>query len=816
MEKTLRRGGIGGMIVVVLLGAGLIVARRPLAPQLAAVMATLPEVKAERAVGPTVIHVGPAILHQNVRRFGMNLGGEDFYDSQQILKNLVSRNPGFEGLEWQTVIQCGGVTPTSCTDGANSGSWPDGFLDGGSYEVITGAASGETGAIVHSTAASAHTGAVIQFAQAGKGPVANDYIVVRKASLGDATAGWDTQLIGGATIETEMKDLSPRTPGVQAVRLSAPRNDQGASLKQYFDSTPGRSYLQMRGPYVVRFRAKGLGGNNSVTVFIERAWTGADGPILRQSVPLTNGWKDYSIPFEAHEPTNAVGTVAFGFFVGGGGAIVDDVSLTEAASNGTAFRNDVVSVLQRLQPGILRYMDSGGNWGSSLDNMLATDIGRKRTGYSRYASTSGDIPIGLHDFFILSEKIGAEPWYTMQLGWSDRDVSNLMEYLGGAASTKYGAMRASLGHPEPWTRTFKTIHLEYGNESWNAGQAGAAMTDANAYSERVTKVFGVVRSSAAYATGKFNLIANGQVVNTYLTKAILEKASGMDTLDIAPYTFSTFADDGTTEHIFGPMFAEPQMMDAAAKGVVHQQANAVATATHPVDLAVYETNIGTTDGTVSQASLDAVVPSVGAGIASMDHMLLMLRDLGITVQNTFQLAGGGFHFNDTSGRARDLTSPVWAVVVDMGGPANRVRPSFLAQQVANRAIRPTMLTTLVSGSDPMWNQPKSPNDGIELDHVHELQSFAFTDGETNTLILLNLSRTTPRTLGLEGACAPQGTVSVETLTSRQITDTNEHEDKVKIVDREERDVTPGKTTFTLPPFSMTSLASENHGCVAGK
>jgi hypothetical protein len=233
---------------------------------------------------------------------------------------------------------------------------------------------------------------------------------------------------------------------------------------------------------------------------------------------------------------------------------------------------------------------------------------------------------------------------------------------------------------------------------------------------------------------------------------------------------------------------------------------------HPVDLAVYETNIGTTGGTASQASLDSVVPSVGAGIASIDHMLLMLRDDGIKVQNTFQLGGGTYHFNDTSGRNKDAASPVWAVVVDMGGPTNRVRPSFLAQQLANHAIRPTMLTTMISGDDPVWNQPKSANDEIELNHVHELQTFAFTDGKTDTMILLNLSRTTPRTVGFEGACVPQGTVSVETLTSARITDTNERQENVKIVGRVEHDFAPGKGSLTLPPFSMTSLVAPSHGC----
>ncbi len=808
MRKKLIKSGIIGIVIVALLGAWWMLKRRMRAPLLTSMMVTAPVLAT--AQGPTIIHVSPTILHQDVKRMGMNLGGQDFYDSQQIMKNLVARNPGFEGLEWQTVIPCGKVTPTSCTDGANNGSWPEGFLDGGSYEVITGAAAGTTGTILHSTGASAQAGAVIQFAQAAKAPATGDYIVVRKITDGYATAGWDAQLIGGATITIESKDLPPHTAGKQAVRLKAPRGDQGATLKQYFDSTPGRSYIQLRGPYVVRFKAKGISGNKSLNVYAERP--GGNGPIFRLDAPLTSEWKEYSLPFEAHEPTSAIGTVAFGITLIGGEALIDDVSLSEAGSNGTAFRNDVVSALQRLQPGVLRYMDSGGNWGSNLDNMLAPETGRKVSGYNRYFSTAADIPIGLHDFLVLCEKLGAEPWYTIQMGWSNKDVSNLMEYLGGGATTKYGALRISLGHPEPWTKTFKTIHLEYGNEAWNTAQPGESMADANAYSDRITKVFGIVRSSPAYAGGHFDLIANGQVVNTYLTKAILDQAKGIDTLDIAPYTFTFFGDDSSTEHIFGPMFAQPQMLDTSANGIVHKQANAVATAMRPVDLAVYETNIGTTGGTASQASLDSTVPSVGAGIASIDHMLLMLRDDGIKVQNTFQLGGGSYHFNDTSGRNKDASSPVWAVVVDMGGPTNRVRPSFLAQQLANHAIRPTMLTTMISGDDPTWNQPKSANDEIELNHVHELQTFAFTDGKTDTMILLNLSRTTPRTVGLEGACVPQGTVSVETLTSARITDTNEHQENVKIVGRVEHDFVPGKGSLTLPPFSMTSLVAPSHGC----
>jgi alpha-L-arabinofuranosidase len=819
MEKILRNSlrrssivkpSIAGLTLL-LLGAILFFTIRKMRWPLLTIVAGTPPPPAI-AQGPTVIQVSQVVLHKDVKRLGINLGASDSYDSLQTLRNLVSRNPGFEGREWQTVIQCGQVTADSCTDATQSGSWPAGFLDGGTYEVISGAATGQTGAIVHSTAASGQASATIQFAPGGKALAVNDYIVVRKTTLGEADGGWGVQANGGATVTTEFKDLSSRTTGLQAIRITALRPDQNVYLKQYFDSTPGTSFVQLRGPYVIHFRAKCLGGNKSLGVYVQRGWSSPAALNFQQTVLLTGSWQDYTLNFNAAEPRNAVGTVAFGFSIGGSEVLLDDVSLEEASSNGTAFRNDVVATLQRLKPGVLRYMDSGQNWGSTLDNMLAPQQARQRSGYNKYSNDPADVPIGLHDFLVLSEKIGAEPWYSIQIGWSAEEAANLMEYLGGPVTTKYGAARAALGHPIPWTQTFPVIHLEFGNEAWNTAQPGASIGDAVVYANRATTIFGAMRSSKWYAPGHFNMVADGQAVNTYLNAKVLEVAQGIDSIDIAPYTFGSFNDDSSIEHIFGPMFTEPQMVDSASDGYVHRQANTAATAVHPAHLAVYEVNIGTVDGTASQASLDSTVPSIGAGVASIDHMLLMLRDLGITVQNTFQLGGGRYHFTNTAGKDNNESSPVWAIVLDMGGPTDRVRPSFLAQQLANQVIRPTMLGTSITGSDPTWDQPLSANDKIQLGRVHELQSFAFADTASTTMILLNLSRTTARSVSLAGQCAPQGKVTVQTLTSANITDTNELDDKVKTTSREQDGVVPG-TVFSLPPFSMTALSSSNHGCV---
>ena len=631
------------------------------------------------AQGPTVIEVSQTILREDVIRLGMNLGGESYYDSQQILRNLVSQNPGFEGGQWQTVLQCGAVTPTSCTDAANNGSWTEGFLDGGTFEVISGAAVGQTGTIQHSSAASGQIGTTIQFAAPNPKLAAKDFIVVRHLIPGHATEGWSEYVNGGATIKGEFKDLSPRTPGQQAVRISASRPGQYAGLSTFFDAATAHSYLQLRGPYVLRFRAKGVGGGKSLIVKVSRATPGSEDSLFQQTVQLSGDWQDYTLNFNAMESTRAVGSVGLAFSVGNAEVLLDDVSLEEATSNGTAFRNDVVATLQRLKPGVLRYMDSGENFGSSLDNMLAPAQARKRSGYNRYSTTTNQAAIGLHDFLVLCEKLGTQPWYSMQLGMSVKEGTNLMEYLGGPVTTKYGAVRAALGHPVPWTRTFPMIHLEYGNEAWNTAQPGASIDDPAIYAGRATTIFQAMRASKWYPDGHFNLIANGQAVWAGRTVQLLQTMQGADTIDIGPYNFNTFADDSSIEHIFGPMFAEPQFLDDSVNGYVHQQAHAAATGVHPVHLAVYETNIGTTEGTASQASINATVPSVGAGIASIEHELLMLRDLGVNRAEHLLVGRRHLSLQQYGGYGQERDLP------DMGRCSRYGRPNQPRPPVVSRA-----------------------------------------------------------------------------------------------------------------------------------
>ena len=65
---------------------------------------------------------------------------------------------------------------------------------------------------------------------------------------------------------------------------------------------------------------------------------------------------------------------------------------------------------------------------------------------------------------------------------------------------------------------------------------------------------------------------------------------------------------------------------------------------------VYEVNLHTTQGSIPQAILDTFTPSIGAGLAVADHMLIMLRDEKIRDQLIFSLAGYRYQINDGTGR----------------------------------------------------------------------------------------------------------------------------------------------------------------------
>ena len=678
--------------------------------------------------GVTHLQVTNQVILPDVTRLGINLGEQTYYDSGLMMKNLLYRNPGFEGMAYRSILHCLEGGADRCIDTRHAFTWPAGFWDGATFEVLDGAAVGRKGTVKSSGPSGGGYG--VTLAGAGAAVAAGDWLAVSKEFPGDPTSGWWPKANGGGHFEAERRDLSPATPGRQALRIEAAGPGQSAELKSYFDTTEGFSFIRLHGSYRLSFRAKSLAGSRTIHVHVKRIINGkAD--YLEQDFQLAPAWADYHADFTANEAAGLVGPVEAGFSAEGASLLLDDVDLeqvrdTAAGStelNKTAFRGEVLESLRMARPGVLRLMSSNAYLGSTVDNLLTPPMARQRPGFSVWMATMEDIPVGIPEFLELCREVGAEPWIVAPTAMSEPEARKLVEYLAGGPATPGGALRAAAGHPQPWTRAFRTVHIELGNETWNGIFQGESLDDPAAYGRRADRVFRAMRSAAGEDAAHFDLVAGSQAANPWRSGEVAKAAQAANTVAIAPYLMASVTEWANDDQLYGPLLAEPEQM--SRNGVVQ----ATQAALGGRQMAVYEVNLHSTEGTAPQAVLDRLTPSAAAGVAVAGHMLRMMRDHGVRDEMLFSLPQ--FRFK----RADGTPVRLWGSVVTMGDEG-RARPQLLAESLANRAIRGNMMKVDVSGENPTHDQPKG-NDGVQLASVHEIDAYGFQDGKTHALVVFN-------------------------------------------------------------------------------
>jgi hypothetical protein len=734
--------------------------------------------------GVTHLRVTSQVILPGVTRLGINLGEQTYYDSGQMMKNLLYRNPGFEGMAYRSILHCLQGGPSNCTDTRHSFTWPAGFWDGASFEVLEGAAVGRKGSVSSSGPSGGGYGLTLKGTGADIG--AGDWLAVSKEFPGDPAAGWWPKLNGGARLEAERKDLSPQTEGRQALRIEAAEQGQSVELKSYFDTLEGFTFVRLRGRYRFSFRAKALVGARTFHVYVKRIINGkAD--YLEQDFQLTSAWADYSAEFNANEGAGPAGPMEAGFSVAGASLLLDDVDLEQIggdAANGTAFRDEVVQTLRELRPGVLRLMSSHTQLGSTVDNLLAPSLARQRPGFSTWQTTMEDMPVGIPEFLELCRELGAEPWIVAPTAMSVDEARKLAEYLSGSAATAGGALRVAAGRREPWTRAFTTIHIELGNETWNGIFQGETIDDPAAYGKRADRIFRALRAAADADAAKFDLVVGGQAANPSRSGEVRQAARAADTLAIAPYLMDSVTQWDNDDELYGPLMAQPEQM--SRDGVVGATKAAVGGR-----LAVYEVNLHSTEGTAPQAVLDRLTPSAAAGVAVAGHMLRMMREHGVRDEMLFSLPQ--FRFK----RADGTLVRLWGSVVAIGG---RERPQLLAESLANKAIRGNMVKVEVSGENPTHDQPPG-NDGVRLKGMHEIDAYGFQDGKWHGLVVFNYGLHRSRKISVEASdLQANSDVKLWKLVSPGPGANNEEQVQVSI--KEER---LNGSNLTLAPCSMAVI-----------
>jgi alpha-L-arabinofuranosidase len=156
-------------------------------------------------------------------------------------------------------------------------------------------------------------------------------------------------------------------------------------------------------------------------------------------------------------------------------------------------RADLVQLLAELKPGFIRFpggcivegfdLNNRYQWKKTIGPVDARQllINRWNTEFKHkpapdYYQTFG---LGFYEYFLLAEDIGAEPLPILNCGMACQfnsaevvpldqldpyiqDALDLIEFANGAPTTKWGKIRADMGHPDP----FNMKYLGIGNEQW--------------------------------------------------------------------------------------------------------------------------------------------------------------------------------------------------------------------------------------------------------------------------------------------------------------------------------------------------------------
>lgn len=218
-------------------------------------------------------------------------------------------------------------------------------------------------------------------------------------------------------------------------------------------------YLQAGNAYLVRLVLKGVG--QAVTVQLgDQEWV----------IPaIGDAWQTFSTQLT---PTQSTTNGVLAITIQGEGSIWIGCASVMPADNLNGHRSDVVAAIKEWTPTFLRW--PGGNFASAYHWMDGIGDMDKRPSYLDPVWRNMEPnDIGTHEFIDLCRLIGSEPILTINIGnGTVEEAAAWVEYCNGDASTKYGAMRAENGSPEPFNvKTWFVGNEQFGN--WQVGHVDA-------------------------------------------------------------------------------------------------------------------------------------------------------------------------------------------------------------------------------------------------------------------------------------------------------------------------------------------------------
>ncbi len=297
--------------------------------------------------------------------------------------------------------------------------------------------------------------------------------------------GWSTYAAAPSQLNARLIQSTKKTPLLNAVQHNALELDIKASPSMpvclvnegYWgiNAVQGRSYRLSFWAKTLKYQGTlkaTLCSKDGDRIYAESAVSGFPAK--------AKGWTKYEATLTVND-NDPQAQFAF-VFDGVGQVQLDVVSLFPPTfkNRENGMRPDLANMLWQMHPKFMRF--PGGCFvegQESPDNAFRWErtIGpiEEREGHWNvnwgYRTTDG---LGYHEYLQLAEDLGAKPLFVVNVGlwhggmtpydsiqsWID-ECLNAIEYANGPVTSKYGAMRAKNGHPEP----FGLEYLEVGNEN---------------------------------------------------------------------------------------------------------------------------------------------------------------------------------------------------------------------------------------------------------------------------------------------------------------------------------------------------------------
>ncbi|HEY6247993.1 MAG TPA: alpha-L-arabinofuranosidase C-terminal domain-containing protein [Pyrinomonadaceae bacterium] len=236
-------------------------------------------------------------------------------------------------------------------------------------------------------------------------------------------------------------------------------------------------------------------------------------------------------------------------FPGTGTVWMDQVSLMPGDSAPGGVRRDVFEKIKLLKPAFIRW--PGGNVAQDYHWLWGVGPRDQRVTWTNLSWKNELEPsdFGTDEFVAFARAAGAEPSITVNVegrGATVEEAAAWVEYCNGPASSKYGAMRAANGHPDP----FRVKLWEVGNEIWGDWVRGHS--DAETYARNYIRY-----AKAMHAVDpSIKLIAVGDNNMNWNRTVLRAAGEGIDYLAIHHYYGRHEAGNDLSKLLARPLFFE--------------------------------------------------------------------------------------------------------------------------------------------------------------------------------------------------------------------------------------------------------------------